>query len=131
MIGPDGLHMTDASYGCLASQLAEALSWNWWSHAKLAKSPHRSPDAVAGIEHPAALRPACFADTADRLQARLPLAGAGTRPVSGGRVVPPATKNASVVAMVRDLPFCGRTPRHAASAARDREQIGPCGSAGG
>src|SRR5205823_4214626 len=25
MIGADGLHMTDASYGCLANQLAEAL----------------------------------------------------------------------------------------------------------
>jgi lysophospholipase L1-like esterase len=50
MIGPDGLHMTDASYGCLASQLAEALAWNWWSHAKLAKSPNRSPDAIAGVE---------------------------------------------------------------------------------
>jgi acyl-CoA thioesterase-1 len=32
MIGPDGLHMTDASYGCLARQLAAALAWNWWSH---------------------------------------------------------------------------------------------------
>jgi lysophospholipase L1-like esterase len=50
MIGPDGLHMTDASYGCLANQLAEALAWNWRSHAKLAKSPNRSPDAIAGIK---------------------------------------------------------------------------------
>jgi acyl-CoA thioesterase I len=37
MIGPDGLHMTDASYSCLASELAEALAWNWWSHSLLAK----------------------------------------------------------------------------------------------
>jgi acyl-CoA thioesterase-1 len=51
MIGPDGLHMTDASYACLANQLAEALAWNWWSRAKLAASPHRSPDAIAGIEN--------------------------------------------------------------------------------
>lgn len=58
LIGPDGLHMTDASYGCLANQLAEALSWNWWSHGKLAKSPRRSPDAVAGIENSAGPRPA-------------------------------------------------------------------------
>ena len=50
MIGPDGLHMTDASYACLANQLAEALAWNWWSPAKLAASPHRSPDATAGIQ---------------------------------------------------------------------------------
>ena len=58
MIGPDGLHMTDASYGCLANQLAEALAWNWWSHAKLAKSPNRSPDAIAGIEHSVGVQPA-------------------------------------------------------------------------
>ena len=30
MIGPDGLHMTDYGYGCLAAHLAEALAWNWW-----------------------------------------------------------------------------------------------------
>ena len=50
MIGSDRLHMTDTSYGCLASQLAGAFARNWWSHGKLAKSPHRSPDAVAGFE---------------------------------------------------------------------------------
>ncbi len=50
MIGSDGLHMTDASYSCLASQLAEAMAWNWWSHEKLAKSSHRMPDAVAGFD---------------------------------------------------------------------------------
>jgi len=52
MIGPDGLHMTDASYGCLASQLAEALAWNWWSHGKLAKSSHQNPDAVSKLSRP-------------------------------------------------------------------------------
>jgi acyl-CoA thioesterase I len=57
MIGPDGLHMTDASYGCLANQLAEALAWNWWSHAKLARSPNRSPDAIAGVEHSVGVQP--------------------------------------------------------------------------
>ena len=51
MIGADGLHMTDASYACLANQLAEALAWNWWSRAKLAASPRRLPDAIAGIEN--------------------------------------------------------------------------------
>ena len=50
LIGADGLHMTDASYGCLAKQLAEALAWNWWSHGKMAKSPERNPEAVARIE---------------------------------------------------------------------------------
>jgi len=54
MIGPDGLHMTDASYGCLASQLAEALAWNWWSHGKIAKSLHQSPDAVSRLSQPTA-----------------------------------------------------------------------------
>ncbi|MBV9331975.1 MAG: SGNH/GDSL hydrolase family protein, partial [Alphaproteobacteria bacterium] len=56
MIGPDGLHMTDASYSCLANQLAEALAWNWWSHAKLAASPGRSPDAIAGVDGAAGSR---------------------------------------------------------------------------
>jgi acyl-CoA thioesterase-1 len=51
MIGADGLHMTDASYACLANQLAEALAWNWWSRVKLAESPRRLPDAIAGIEN--------------------------------------------------------------------------------
>lgn len=51
MIGPDGLHMTDASYGCLASQLAEALAWNWWSHSlAAARSARRAADAVARLE---------------------------------------------------------------------------------
>jgi acyl-CoA thioesterase-1 len=53
MIGLDGLHMTDASYGCLASQLAEALAWNWWSHGKIAKSSHQNPDAVSRLSQPA------------------------------------------------------------------------------
>jgi len=53
-IGPDGLHMTDASYGCLASQLAEALAWNWWSHGKIAKSSHQNPHTVSGLSQPAA-----------------------------------------------------------------------------
>lgn len=48
-IGADGLHMTDAGYSCLANQLAEALASNWRSREKLAKSPQRSPDSVAGI----------------------------------------------------------------------------------
>ncbi|MGC2202290.1 MAG: SGNH/GDSL hydrolase family protein [Stellaceae bacterium] len=62
MISPDGLHMTNASYSCLANQLAEALGWNWWSQGKLAKSAHRAPDALAGIrateanENPTLLR---------------------------------------------------------------------------
>jgi acyl-CoA thioesterase-1 len=58
IIGPDGLHMTDASYGCLASELAEALAWNWWSRAKLAKSMRSNPDALARIERPRSRQPA-------------------------------------------------------------------------
>jgi acyl-CoA thioesterase-1 len=52
MIGPDGLHMTDVSYGCLASQLAEALAWNWWSRGKIAKSLHQNPDTVSRLSKP-------------------------------------------------------------------------------
>jgi predicted nucleic acid-binding protein len=57
-IGHDGLHMTDASYACLANQLAEALAADWRSHAKLAKSPQRSPDTVAGVRRPTGVQPA-------------------------------------------------------------------------
>jgi lysophospholipase L1-like esterase len=52
MIGPDGLHMTDASYGCLANQLAEALAWNWWSHGKVAKSLRQNPGVVSRLSQP-------------------------------------------------------------------------------
>src|SRR5271168_3218753 len=51
-VGPDGLHMTDAGYACLANQLAEALASNWRSRNKLAKSPQRSPDTIAGVRRP-------------------------------------------------------------------------------
>ena len=57
-IGPDGLHMTDAGYACLASQLADALASNWRSRDKLAKSPQRSPDTVAGVGRSAGAQPA-------------------------------------------------------------------------
>jgi lysophospholipase L1-like esterase len=50
MIGPDGLHMTDASYGCLARQLAAALARNWRTH--------RGRAAVAGLASQANARPA-------------------------------------------------------------------------
>jgi acyl-CoA thioesterase I len=50
MIGPDGLHMTDASYGCLARQLAGALARNWRSHGSRA--------AVAGLAPQENSRPA-------------------------------------------------------------------------
>jgi lysophospholipase L1-like esterase len=48
-IGSDGLHMTDASYGCLANRLAKALATNWLAQNKLAKSPQRNPDAIADV----------------------------------------------------------------------------------
>jgi hypothetical protein len=54
IIGPDGLHMTDASYGCLASGLAEALAWNWWSRGKIANSSHQNPQAMSKLSQPAA-----------------------------------------------------------------------------
>jgi lysophospholipase L1-like esterase len=49
MIGADGLHMTDAGYGCLASNLAAALEANWQSGEKLARRAHGATDAVAGL----------------------------------------------------------------------------------
>jgi acyl-CoA thioesterase-1 len=57
-IGPDGLHMTDTGYACLANQLADALASNWRSRDKLAKSPQRSPDTIAGVKRPAGVPPA-------------------------------------------------------------------------
>ena len=57
-VGPDGLHMTDASYACLANQLAEALAADWGSHLKLAKSPQRSPDTIAGFRRSTGVQPA-------------------------------------------------------------------------
>ena len=49
LIGVDGLHMTDASYGCLAVELAAALAANW-SHADEQSSGRscRGRDCVAG-----------------------------------------------------------------------------------
>jgi acyl-CoA thioesterase I len=49
MIGADGLHMTDAGYGCLASDLAAALEANWQAGEKLARRPHGPSNAVAGL----------------------------------------------------------------------------------
>ena len=48
MVGPDGLHMTDAGYGCLAVDLAKALEANWRSEQKIAQRAHASTDAIAG-----------------------------------------------------------------------------------
>jgi hypothetical protein len=58
IVGPDGLHMTDASYSCLANQLAEALASDWRSQDKLAKSPQRRPDAIAGVRRSTGVPPA-------------------------------------------------------------------------
>jgi lysophospholipase L1-like esterase len=38
-VGPDGLHMTDRGYGCLAVDLAEALAGNWRAQARAAPRP--------------------------------------------------------------------------------------------
>ena len=44
MIGPDGLHMTDRSYGCLADLLADGLARNWRAQQRAAP-----PGRVAGL----------------------------------------------------------------------------------
>jgi lysophospholipase L1-like esterase len=49
MIGVDGLHMTDAGYACLASNLAAALEANWQAEAKLAHRQHGRIDGIAGL----------------------------------------------------------------------------------
>jgi hypothetical protein len=49
MVGADGLHMTDAGYGCLAVDLAAALEANWHAEAKLAHRAHGATDSVAGL----------------------------------------------------------------------------------
>jgi lysophospholipase L1-like esterase len=54
MVGPDGLHMTDAGYGCLAVDLAKVLEANWRSEQKIAQRAHVSTDAVAGLPTPSA-----------------------------------------------------------------------------
>jgi acyl-CoA thioesterase-1 len=47
MVGADGLHMNDRGYGCLASQLADALAANWRGQQLVAGSPQ--PASVAGL----------------------------------------------------------------------------------
>ncbi len=50
MIGPDGLHMTDRGYGCLAVELAEGLAWNWWAQEHPAQRPPAA--RIAGLVGP-------------------------------------------------------------------------------
>ncbi len=50
MVGPDGLHMTDRSYGCLADGLAEGLARNWRVQGRPA--PHPPAARVAGLAGP-------------------------------------------------------------------------------
>jgi acyl-CoA thioesterase I len=47
MIGGDGLHMTDAGYGCLATDLAAALVANWRAETKLAQRVQTTPASIA------------------------------------------------------------------------------------
>jgi lysophospholipase L1-like esterase len=47
MVGPDGLHMTDRGYFCLAANLAEALAGNWWSQQRAVQRPPAA--RVAGL----------------------------------------------------------------------------------
>jgi lysophospholipase L1-like esterase len=54
MVGADGLHMTDAGYGCLAADLAAALSANWRAEEKIARRAHGPAQSVAGLPAPSA-----------------------------------------------------------------------------
>jgi acyl-CoA thioesterase-1 len=49
MIGPDGLHMSDAGYSCLAAELAKALAANWESHRRTAQPSAETAGKVATI----------------------------------------------------------------------------------
>ncbi len=55
LIGGDGLHMTDASYGCLAKTLAGALASNWKLHNP---APVGVGDAVADLREVPGTMPA-------------------------------------------------------------------------
>ena len=48
MVGGDGLHMTDAGYGCLAIELAGALEANWRASEKIAIRDRAATNAMAG-----------------------------------------------------------------------------------
>jgi lysophospholipase L1-like esterase len=47
-ISPDGLHMTDQSYGCLAAGLADAIAENWRQYRQAERSPDARLARVAG-----------------------------------------------------------------------------------
>jgi acyl-CoA thioesterase I len=49
MTAADGLHMTDASYACLGTNLAGALAANWEAVAKTLPRDPTAPAAVAGL----------------------------------------------------------------------------------
>ena len=57
MIGADGLHMTDAAYGCLAADLAKALVANWRAETKLAQRAHTAPATLTGLPAQTAMGP--------------------------------------------------------------------------
>ena len=46
-VGPDGLHMTDRGYGCLAVELAQAISANWLAQDRARQ--RRDEPAIAGV----------------------------------------------------------------------------------
>ena len=58
LTGPDRLHMTDTSYGCLAAILTQSLARAWRQPDRLAHAPHRRPSASpVGDGHALAVSP--------------------------------------------------------------------------
>jgi acyl-CoA thioesterase I len=55
VIGPDGLHMTDRGYFCLAATLADALAANWWSQERATQRPPAA--RIAGFAGPKPVSP--------------------------------------------------------------------------
>ena len=49
LIGPDGLHMTDLSYGCLAVALADSLEANWGMEQKIGERVRVAADVTAAV----------------------------------------------------------------------------------
>ena len=61
MIGPDGLHMTDRGYFCLAANLAEALAENWLAQQRSAQHPPAARVAGSAVPEPVPPPPASAA----------------------------------------------------------------------
>ena len=56
-VGPDGLHMNDRGYGCLAADLAEAVAASWRLHEAAAQTAGAAQWAGLAVAEPALVAP--------------------------------------------------------------------------